>query len=176
MSMRALAPIALGLIITGCASRPWAPGSAGSADDIIAVSAYEGSPRAQSEVATIYGFDGGETGDAQWVCKVDGRDLQRTVRLSVRCPNVVYVTPGRHVLNWHYHSVSHRGKWPVASENVVGSGDYPVNVEAGKIYRLWADANTKTVRLVSNGAPSLEFDDINPTWTHRLVPYPPVAE
>lgn len=163
----------IGMSIGGCAQHAWTPASASSADDIVVVKAYEGPLIDGWNVAVVYGFDGFETGDAQWVCSVDGHDLQRTVMLQTRCANAVFLLPGDHVLGWRYHSRAVSNGIMLGHSDIVGSGNLHVHVEAGHTYRLLADGARKAVGLVPQfGRPDLlAYSSINPRFSNKPIDY-----
>ncbi len=170
--MRRLGGAGLLLALTACAGGDWTPGSAGSADTVIAVRAYDGPALEGWNVAAVYGFDGRDGGDAQWICGVDGRDLSRSVVLDVRCPNVVFLLPGPHELEWRYHSANYDAGFR-RSGNIVGHGKLHVQVEAGRTYRLLASGAYKTVLLLPQaGRPDLLlYSSINPHFDRRAIDY-----
>ena len=170
--LRAVLPC-LAILAGGCADKPWAPASATSQADVILVQAYDGPALDGEKVAVVYGFDGLDAGDAQWVCTVDGHDLQRTVRLQQRCANAVFLLPGDHELLWRYHSRSNHLGLADGDRHVVGSGKLHVHVEAGRVYRLLVDGGRKTVLAIpQSGRPDmLPYSRINPNYAYAPIDY-----
>ena len=169
-----VAGAALLLALAACADGDWSPGSADSAESVIAVRAYPGPALDGWNVAAVYGFDGRDGGDAQWICGVDGHDLMRSVKLEPRCANVVFLQAGAHDLIWRYHSFTNGGGpgYP-GSSYIAGHGTLHVQVEAGHTYRLLASGKLKTVLLLPQpGRPDLLlYSNINPRFARRPIDY-----
>ncbi len=154
------------IALAGCANPHWTPASAADEKDVVVMRVYEGPVKPPSQVATVFAFDGNETGDAQWICSVDGKELQRTVGLSVHCPSVVYLLPGRHVLGWRYHGRRSAGD----ATYVVGSSELSVDVEAGHTYDLIADGKSRTTKLAPRYGYAVRFSDIRPGFSNAEIP------
>lgn len=163
------------LALAGCETVPRAfPSSARSSADVVQAIAYAGPVRPIAQVATIYAFDGGEGADAGWICAVDGHDLRRRAGDSVRCPAVVYVTPGARVIAWHYQGLDNRGGLRGVGDET-GSGTLRVQAMPGGVYRLGPDVarTTATLVVVRPGGGMLRYADINPRFVSTALPYPP---
>jgi hypothetical protein len=163
------------LSLAGCETVPrWFPCSAHSSDDVLQALAYSGPVLPLAQVATIYAFDGGEGADAGWICAVDGHDLRRQAGSSVRCPAVVYVTPGAHVVDWHYQGLANRSGLRGPGDDT-GTGTLRVQAMPGGVYRLVPDVarTTATLVVVHPGGGMLRYADINPRFATTALPYPP---
>ena len=124
-------------------------------------------------MATIYAFDGGAGADAGWICAVDGRDLRRQAGVAVHCPAVVYVTPGAHVIAWHYQGLGPAGGR--GQGDGLRTGTLRVQAMPGGVYRLMPDVSrtTATLAAVRPGNGVLRYADINPRFVETALPYPP---
>lgn len=120
-------------LVASCATNvnaPFPPGPASQAK------AYDGAPRPQTEVATVFISDGRPRYESGFVCKINGRKVVP----DGGCVSVLYLTPGAHTIGVRYKS------------NIeVGEGELPIYVEAGKLYQL----NTTSFRNSNRGRVSL---------------------
>ena len=149
----------------------WAPASAADPRDVVVIRMYDGAAKPASEVAAVYGFDGGRESDGNWFCAVDGKDLQQTVAGSVHCASVVYLLPGKHVLSWRYRSFTHEENYRDIRQTIL-HGDMEVTVEAGRAYDfIAASLVSKTPKFIARPAGTvLHFTDINPSFPNALIP------
>jgi len=169
-----LAACASLLALAGCESvPPWTPASARTSDDVVQAIAYAGPVLPLSQVATIYSYDGGDGGEAGWICSVDGHELQRRSGLAVHCPSVVYVTPGAHVIGWQARGPGRRGS-PRGQVDAADAGTLRVQAMPGGVYRLVPDEFRRTtLAAMRPGGGALRYADINPAFASTALPYPP---
>ena len=106
------------LLCAGCVSQPvdtFAPAGLWRAQ------AYEGPPRRQEEVATVFAMDGRPNYESSYICAAAGIRLER----NGGCASVIYLLPGEHAVALTYRSPIERG-----------DGTLRMRVEAGKTYQL----------------------------------------
>lgn len=165
------AVVAVSFALSAC-STVWAPGSAGSAGDVVAVRGYDGPIRELAQVAMLFGRDPGGNAGGQWICEIDGHSLQRTIRLSQRCANVVYLLPGEHELLWRYRSFQYRVGYR-GHGDIDGTGRLHVVVEAGKVYELTVNGFSESAGVYETSfhPDKLSYGAISWDFGHDLIDF-----
>lgn len=111
---------------------------------------YEGATRPQGEVATVFILDGRPKSESGYICAVNGRPATR----QGGCASVLYLLPGAYTLTIRYQShIEH------------GTVDFPMGVQAGKLYQL----NATSFRTRNAGMVSLLTVQDGGRVTHRNV-------
>lgn len=110
----------------------WAYDDTFPPEELLRANGYEGPQRPPGETATVFAMDGRPRYESAYICKVDGKVLER----NGQCASVAYLLPGRHTLSLRYRS---------ATES--GTGDYTLDVGAGKTYQL----NVSSLRTQNTG-------------------------
>jgi hypothetical protein len=145
---RAIVAICLAGCLWGCFNKP---------EFLIRQHAYDGPIRSKAQIATIFAEvdDGWPT-----ICRLDGNSLMRFGTIT-DCPSVLYVLPGKHTIEVKYQEeINNRGY-------IAWSGDMPINVAAGAIYRIRTAVNMsdRKVRFRVEEMPSdfiLTYKDVGP--------------
>ena len=144
-----LLPVACAAWVAGCAappksSAPFPPSPATRANG------YEGATRPQGEVATVFILDGRPKSESGYICAVNGKPATR----QGGCASVVYLLPGASTLTIRYQSAIEQG-----------TVDFPMRVQAGKLYQL----NATSFRTRNTGMISLLTVQDGGRVTHRNV-------
>jgi hypothetical protein len=111
---------------------------------------YPGLTRPQGDVATVFILDGRPKSESGYICAVNGVPAAK----SGGCASVVYLLPGAYNLTIRYQSAIEQG-----------TTDFPLGVEAKKVYQL----NATSFRTRNRGMVSLLTVQDGHRVTHRNI-------